>query len=244
VSELDPRHRRNRLLSALTPTDVERIAGRLEVVDLPTGVLLSEPGRPLDHVYFPTTAVVSVVNRMSTGDTVEVGTIGNEGLVGLAVFLDADVDSSHALVQVAGEGARLPVETFKEIAHGSSPFERGVLRYTQAFLTQVSQTASCNRVHSLEQRCARWLLTTHDRVGRDTFALTHEFLSQMLGVRRAGVSVAAGHLQRAGAIKYLRGRVTVVDRTLLERASCECYAVVRAVFDRLVAPLPQAPAER
>jgi CRP-like cAMP-binding protein len=224
----------NRLLQVLPAAEYEWLQPHLKPVVLNVRDVLAEPGEPFSHVYFIETGVVSVVNRMD-GATVEVGTIGNEGMAGLSVFLDSGAVASQTFVQVAGHGKRVAADVFVTGADERPGLRRILNRYTQAFLTQVSQTASCNRVHELQERCARWLLMTHDRVGgADTFMLTHEFLSFMLGVRRAGVTVAAGVLQKAGLIRYTRGKITVLDRDGLEEASCECYGVVRGHFDRLL----------
>ena len=222
----------NRVLRALPPEEYEWIAKLLEPIDLPLGVILAEPEQPLNDVYFPETAIVSVVNLMADGGVVEVGTIGREGLVGLSVFLDGGATPSRTLVQLAGGALRMSAESF--VAAGERPALRHLLhRYTHAYLTQVAQTAACNRMHDIRQRCARWLLMTHDRADAVTFSMTQEFLSFMLGVRRAGVTEAAGALQSEGLIRYVRGRVTVLDRAGLEAASCECYRIVHNHFERL-----------
>jgi CRP-like cAMP-binding protein len=168
-----------------------------------------------------------------------VGTVGNEGMAGLAVFLDADATPNRTLVQVAGDMARLPVEKFRDLTEKSPLFRHFLNRYTLAFLAQVSQTATCNRAHTIEERCARWLLMTHDRVGVDSFNLTHEFLAFMLGVRRAGVTVAAGILQKAGLITYKRGNIKILDRKGLEDAGCDCYRIVSDEFERLLSQRPR-----
>jgi CRP-like cAMP-binding protein len=225
----------NRLLNALSAAEYAWLEPHLEMVELKTKDVLGEANAPFQHVYFIQTGVASVVNVVD-GATVEVGTIGNEGMAGLSVFLDSGAPASRTFVQVPGTAKRVAADIFAVGAEERPELRRILHRYTQAFLTQVAQTASCNRMHELQERCARWLLMTHDRVGgADTFPLTHEFLSFMLGVRRAGVTVAAGMLQKAGFISYTRGRITVVDRAGLEAASCECYGIVRAHFDRLLA---------
>lgn len=226
---------RNRLLHALPPEDYAWLQPHLERVRLPTRHVLAEQNAPLAHAYFPETGIISLVNRLVDGSTVEVGTIGNEGMAGLGIILDANAVPSVTKVQVAGEFARLPADVMARAAEERPAVRRALNRYTQAFLTQVAQTAACNRAHDIEERCARWMCMTHDRVGgADTFELTHEVLAQMLGVRRAGVTVAAGILQKAGFIRYSRGLVTVLDRSGLEAAACECYGIVRAHFDRLL----------
>ena len=224
----------NRLLAALPPDDAAWLAPHLERVALEIGQVLAAPGEPYTHVYFPETAVVSVVNRMADGAGVEVGTIGNEGLMGLAVYLDAGASESQTFCQLPGPALRVPAAAVTEAA--ARPGVRRLFnRYTQAYLTQVAQGAACNRLHHLEARCARWLLMTHDRVGgADAFPLKQEFLALMLGVRRPGVTVAAGALQDAGLIRYRRASIRVLDRVGLEAASCECYGIVRRQFDQLL----------
>jgi CRP-like cAMP-binding protein len=227
---------RNLLLSALPARDAERVREHLEPVRLRHRELLFAPGEPVGHVYFPETAVVSLVSRMHDDRIVEVGTAGCEGMVGLSVFLGDDASPVEAVVQVPGVGRRMRVDAFSELAAPDGAMHRRMLRFTQAFLIQVSQTAVCNAVHLVEQRCAHWLLMTHDRAEGDAFPLTHEFLAFMLGVRRAGVTVAMHALEDAGIVDGSRGRVEVIDRSALERASCECYRIVRAHFDRLLSP--------
>lgn len=225
---------RNRLLRGLPADEYAWIAANAEPVTLKVKDTLAAEEEPFSHVYFPGSAVISVVNRVGAG-TVEVGTIGNEGMVGLTVFLEGGVIPSRTFVQVPGDAKRIPADVFAAGADARAGLRRKLKRYTQAFLTQVAQTATCNSTHEIQQRCARWLLMTHDRVvGSDAFPMTHEFLAYMLGVRRAGVTVAAGALQRAGLIRYTRGKVTVLDRDGLERASCECYGIVRSHVERLV----------
>ena len=225
---------RNRLLTALNAGDLKELLPHLEETFYPSGSILIEPNQKTEYVYFPYNCVVSLINSVSGGSTVEVGTVGNEGMAGLAIFLDSDATPSRTLVQVAGEMARLKADKFRELAEKSPGFRKFLNRYTLAFLAQVSQTATCNRAHTIDERCARWLLMTHDRVTSETFNLTHEFLAFMLGVRRAGVTVAAGILQKAGLITYKRGNITVLDRNGLEAASCECYGIVRKEFERLL----------
>lgn len=225
---------RNRILRALPEAEHDALLQQFELVTLRSGQVLIEPGAPTAHVFFPASAVLSVVNLLAQGGAVEVGTIGNEGMGGLSVFLDADAAPSQLIAQVPGDAYQMTAASLVAAAASLPSLERILRRYTHAYLTQVAQTASCNRAHDVAERCARWLLMTHDRVGgRDSFFLTHEFLAFMLGVRRAGVTVAAGILQRAGLIRYTRGRITVLDRAGLEAASCDCYGIVRAHFDRL-----------
>jgi CRP-like cAMP-binding protein len=226
---------KNRLLSALRPDDFAWLEPHLERVTLASGQVLAEPRVPLANVYFPETAVLSLVNRMADGSAVEVGTVGSEGMAGVPAFLGAEAGESQILCQIPGAALRAPAAVITAAGDARPDLRHLLNRYTQAYLTQVAQTAACNRVHAIEQRCARWLLATHDRVGGAAgFALKQEFLAVMLGVRRAGVSVAAGALQDAGLIRYRRGGVRVLDRVGLERAACECYGIVRRHFDRLL----------
>jgi CRP-like cAMP-binding protein len=228
----------NRLLGALAiiaPADAAWLEAQLEPVTLESGAMLAPAGEVLDHVYFPDTCVVSYVSRMADGSAVEVGTVGHEGLVSVTLFLDGGRSQSDALVQIPGAARRAPAAEVVAGADERPDFRRFVHRYTQAYLTQVAQTAACNRLHHLEARCARWLLMTHDRVSQgERFPLTQEFLAVMLGVRRAGVSLAANALRDAGLIRYSRGAVRVLDRAGLEAAACECYRIVRREFDRLL----------
>ncbi|MGK2961071.1 MAG: Crp/Fnr family transcriptional regulator [Gemmatimonadaceae bacterium] len=237
MSPPEQKFERNRLLRALDADDYRWIAPQLEAVTMKSGDVLAEENQPFTHVYFMGTGVASVTNQVS-GGTVEVGTVGNEGLAGLSVYLGGGGGiPSRTFVQVPGEGKRMPAAAFAAGAGERPGLQRILKRYVQAYLIQVSQTAACNRAHSVEERCARWLLMTHDRVGGGhTFPLTHQFLAYMLGVRRAGVTVAAGILQKAGLIHYTRGSITISDRTGLEAASCECYGVVAEHVDRLTCP--------
>jgi len=192
------------------------------------GHILYEQGSRIEIVYFPDTAVISLVSRMENGAAVEVGTIGNEGVVGLGLFLGADVSVPETLAQIPGNAQRMSAEDFRSALERLPGFRAIVGKCTHAFITQVSQTAACNRLHGIEQRCARWLLLTHDRVGGgDSFPLTHQFLSFMLGVRRAGVTEALGALTLAGLVKSGSGWITILDRVGLEAVCCECYAIVR-----------------
>lgn len=225
---------RNGLLAALPAQDLANILPHLEPVTLAQRSLLFEPNQPITHVYFPDTAVVSLINLLDVGGTVEVGTVGCEGIAGLPAFLHGTVSSSRAVVQIPGTALRCEEQPFARLAAAPSELHRLLLRYTLAFLTQVAQTAACNAAHLVQERCARWLLMTHDRVAGDQFPLTHEFLAFMLGVRRAGVTTAMRALQDAGMVDYTRGRIAILDRAALEGASCECYRVVRRHFDQLL----------
>jgi CRP-like cAMP-binding protein len=189
---------------------------------------------PIRHVYFPRSGLISMVIIMKDGGTSEVGVVGNEGMAGVPAFLEADRSPTEVFCQIPGECRRLPAAAFKEEIWRDGPFRTLVQRYTQALLNLVFQSTACNHHHSVDSRCARWLLMTHDRVGADEMPLTQEILAMMLGVRRPSVTVAAGMLQRAGFIRYHRGRLTVLDRAGLEAAACECYRVVRDEFDRLL----------
>ena len=224
----------NRLLDSLPRADIERLRPHLEAVSVGVKHVVYEPNGPIKHVYFPTGCVISLVTYLEDGASVEMATVGREGMVGLPIFLGADTMPSRAFGQVPGDALRITAAAFTEEIKRNGPLVRVLNRYTQALFNQVAQTTACNRVHLVEQRCARWLLQTHDRVGSDQFFLTQEFLAQMLGVRRSGVSAAAGLLQKAGLIRYARGRITILDRPGLESAACECYGVIKREFDRLL----------
>jgi CRP-like cAMP-binding protein len=228
--------RSNRLLKGLPEEDFERLNGQLRHRDAPQKERLAESGAPISEVHFPVDAVVSILTRMDDGSSVEIATIGNEGVVGLTVAWGGDGMNPRefATVQVPGEIVSVNADLFRQEVKRQGTLASLVERYTLAYFSQVSQQVACNGLHSVEQRCARWILLTHDRVGTDEFPMTHEFLAQMLGVRRASVTVTAGILQRAGFVEFGRGRVTVVDRTGLEGAACECYAVTREVYDRML----------
>ena len=229
---------RNRILAALPAADLARLAPALEPVTLDLRDVLFDVDRPIEHAYFVERGVVSVLGVMADGTAIETATIGPEGMVGMPLFHDTDRTSAQAFCQVAGEALRLPADALRREVARSDALRRLLHRYAQAMLTLVAQSSACNRVHTMRERCARWLLHTHDRVGAaegvDEFALTHSFLSQMLGVRRATVTEALGLLQRSGAIAYSMGTVAVRDRARLEAEACECYAVIRHEFDRLL----------
>ncbi|HEX5574944.1 MAG TPA: Crp/Fnr family transcriptional regulator [Gemmatimonadales bacterium] len=228
-----PKQNANQLLAALPPEDYARLRPELATVAMKLKQILWEPNRPIEAVYFPIDAVSSIL-ALTDGHTVEVGTIGNEGFVGLPVFLGATTSPGRAMVQVAGQGERLDIAVFRREAHREGRLRQLLERYTQAFMTQVSQSTACNRAHSVQQRLARWLLIVRDRVKRNEFPLTHEFLGQMLGVRRATVSETAAALQRLKLIGYHRGVITIRNGRGLERAACECYGIVRQEFERLL----------
>ncbi|HKN37552.1 MAG TPA: Crp/Fnr family transcriptional regulator [Actinomycetota bacterium] len=227
--------RGNRILDALPPEAYDRLLPALSPVSLELKDLLLESGKAIDTVYFPVSAVVSLLTTMDDGSAVEVATIGNEGIVGVPVFLGAQALGARDFyqVQVPGQVVAMAAGAFLK-STGRDPLRGLVQRYAQALFSQVTQQVACNGLHSIEERCSRWMLLTHDRVGGDEFPLTQEFLAQMLGVRRASVTVAAGILQKAGFIRYFRGRVAIVDRDGLENASCECYRIIRTEFDRLL----------
>jgi len=234
ASPYPTRQHPNRLLSLLTHADFERLRPHLEPVELEYRKSLYEADAEIDFVWFIETGVGSLVNTMVNGDAAEVGTIGNEGIVGLPLLLGDDRSPTAVYVQVPGAGLCMKAALFtKELAQSASM--RGVmLHYAHAFFNQVAQSAACNQFHTLRQRCCRWLLMTHDRMNADKFLLTQEFLAMMLGVQRSGVSAAASGLQRANLIHYSRGTVTILDRAGLERQSCECYNVAKREFDRLL----------
>lgn len=225
---------KNRLLATLPREEYERLLPNLETVSLTLKQVLYEPNELIKHVYFPTHGVGSLLNIMEGGMVVEVGTVGNEGMIGLPVFLGADKIPQQAIVQIPGDGMRMKADVFKDSVNQGSPLHGLLQRYTQTLFNQVAQSAACNCIHSIEERCCRWLLMTHDRVQSDEFPLTQEFLSDMLGVRRASVSVVAATLQKAGLIRYSRGAITILDRENLEASSCECYRIVKDEFDRLL----------
>jgi len=226
----------NRLLDSLSPAEQAGLAPHLEQVRLELKELLFEPGKPIDSVYFPMTAVASLLNLVENTSGVEIATVGNEGLVGLSVSWGINTFNPREFVQcqVPGEALVMDTETFASKVAAGGELTWLVHRYTQAFVTQIGQQVACNGLHTIEERCARWMLLTHDRVGSDEFPLTQEFLAQMLGVRRPSVTVVAGILQQAGFIRFHRGRITITDRRGLESASCGCYGVLREVFGRLV----------
>ena len=229
---------RNRILSALPPDELITLEPHLEHVALETRMVLCDPGRAIPAVVFPEDAIASQLSIMADGSAIETATVGSEGMTGIALFHGVEITPEQTFVQVPGYGHRMTAAAFRELLP-DCPTLRGMLhRFSQALYTLVAQSSGCNRKHSVDQRCARWLLLVHDRVGRDTWELTQLFLSQMLGVRRATVTVAAGALQKAGAIRYTRGRIHVVDRERLEAAACECYAVIRSTADQLLTGVP------
>ncbi len=224
----------NRLLGLLTPRDYNRLRPHLGRVPLEYKKSLYEADKKIEFVYFIETGVGSLVNTMANGQAAEVGTIGNEGLVGVPIVLGDDRAPTSIYIQVPGDGLRMPALLFKKELARSATMQVVMLRYVHALFNQVAQSAACNHFHSLEQRCCRWLLMTRDRMQSDEFLLTQEFLAMMLGVQRPGVSIAAGGLQRAGLITYKRGNVTILDGAGLKKRSCECYGISKREFDRLL----------
>ena len=224
----------NHLLAALPAEVQSRLLPNLELIDMPYGMVLYESGDTMRHVYFPVDAIVSLLYVMENGASAEVSVVGNEGFVGMALLMGGDSTPSQAMVQSAGHAYRLAAYLFKEEFHRHSEMQVLLLRYTQALITQMTQTAVCNRHHSIEQQLCRWLLLCLDRVPGDQLYMTQELMANMLGVRREGITEAAGKLQKKGAIEYGRGRITVLDRRVIEKLSCECYAVVRKETDRLM----------
>jgi CRP-like cAMP-binding protein len=224
----------NRLLSALPAPVYERLQPDLQLVPLDLGEVIYEARETLSHVYFPSSAIVSLLYTMENGSTAEMGIVGCDGVVGIAVFMGGDTTPNRAVVQSAGESLRIPLAPFRAELRRTSELHRLLLLYTQALLTHMSQSAVCNRLHSLEQRLCRWLLMSHDRLELDELTMTQELMATILGVRREGVSVVAHRLQEAGLIRYKRGHIKIIDRTGLETAVCECYQVVKAECDRLL----------
>jgi CRP-like cAMP-binding protein len=238
MGDIDQEHRRtgNRVLDALATPAFERMDVPMTSLELKVGTVLFEPDTEIDMVYFPVSGVVSLVTPLEEGAIVEVATIGNEGIVGVPHALDGGQSAVRAVSQVAGGALALSASDFRTEMRRNAQLSSIVARYTDALFGQIAQAAGCNRLHSNEERLSRWLLLSHDRVGRDEFSITQEFLAQMLGSRRATVSVSASVLQHAGLIRYSRGHLTIVDRAGLEQASCECYRVISRALDRVTAP--------
>ena len=227
----------NHLLGALSATERERLYPHLQLVPMPLGKVLYESGDVMRHVYFPTDSIISLLYVLEDGASAEISVVGNEGLIGVALFMGGETTPSRAIVQSAGFAYRLIGQLLKEEFHRNGGMQLLLLRYTQALLTQMAQTAVCNRHHSVDQQLCRWLLLSLDRLSSNKLSMTQELIANMLGVRREGVTDAAGKLQKLGVIQYARGRITVLDRPKLEKLCCECYAVVKKETDRL---LPQA----
>ena len=225
---------KNCLLAALPREEYERMLPHLGHVSFKLGEVVYESGVQMEHIYFPSSAIVSLLYLMENGASAEMGMAGREGLVGVALFMGGNTMPNRAVVQSAGGAVRMRARVLRdEFARGGA-FQRLLLRYTQALLTQMSQTAVCNRLHAIEQQLCRWLLLSHDRLGSDELVMTQELIANMLGVRREGVTVAAGRLQEQGLISYVRGRIRILDRRGLEAAVCECYRVVKDEYDRLL----------
>lgn len=229
-----PSPKQNHLLAALPANEFERLAPHLELVPLALGQMLYDPGTQMRHAFFPTTSIVSLHYVTESGASAETAGVGNEGVVGIALFMGGDTTSSSAVVQTAGQAYRLDRHELKESFDQGGALQRLLLRYTQALMTQMAQTASCNRHHSVEQQLCRWLLLTQDRLPDRELVMTQELVASMLGVRRESVTDAAGHLQGMGYISYRRGHISVLDRAGLETAACECYGVVKKELDRLL----------
>jgi CRP-like cAMP-binding protein len=228
----DPRQ--NHLLAALPTTDFERLQSHLKLIPLPLGEALYEPGIGMRYLYFPTNSIVSLLYVLADGASAEIAVVGNEGVIGVSLFMGGETTPSRAVVQSAGHAYRLPGHVLKEEFTRGGAMQHLLLRYTQALITQMAQTAVCNRHHSLDQQLCRWLLLSLDRLPTNELVMTQELIANMLGVRREGVTEAAGNLQEAGLIQYSRGRITVLNRAGLEARTCECYAVVKQECDRLL----------
>lgn len=228
----DPRQ--NRLLAALPDAARARWLPHLELADMPLGKVLYESGRTLTHVYFPTTSIVSLLYVMEDGASAEIAVVGHDGIVGISLFMGGESTTSRAVVQSAGQGLRLKASVMMREFNRAGPVLHLLLRYTQALITQMAQTAVCNRHHSLDQQLCRWLLLSLDRLPSNELVMTQELIANMLGVRREGVTEAAGDLHKAGLIRYQRGHITVLDRAGLEQRTCECYAVVKKEYARLL----------
>jgi CRP-like cAMP-binding protein len=228
--------RGNSLLAALSLEDYQKLVPQLEYIHLELGKVIYQPGETLNYIYFPISAVVSLLYTLKDRTTAEVGLIGNDGVVGLAVFLGAKTTNNQAIVQIAGDALRIKVETFMLEFDQSGSFRHLMLLHTHTLITQISQTAVCNRSHSMEQRLCRWLLLSYDRINSDELRMTHQYLAYMVGGRREAISLATKRLQTAGILRSVRGHITLLDRTALEANACECYEVVRTEFERV---LPQ-----
>jgi CRP-like cAMP-binding protein len=224
----------NHLLAALPASEFNRLSPHLELVPMPLGEVLYESGGQLKHVYFPTTSILSMLYVLEDGASAEIAVVGHEGILGISLFMGGETTPSRAVVQSAGFAYRLLADRLKDEFNRAGPLLRLLLRYTQALITQMTQTAVCNRHHSIEQQFCRWLLSSLDRLPSNSLTMTQELIANMLGVRRGGVTVAAGKLQRAGLIRYSRGHIEVLDRPRLEKVACECYSVVKLEFDRLL----------
>ncbi|MGB3692460.1 MAG: Crp/Fnr family transcriptional regulator [Spirulinaceae cyanobacterium] len=224
----------NQILAALPEVEYQRLVPHLEFVLLPLGKVILEPNEPVKEVYFPQRAMISLVSIMMDGSTTEIGLIGNEGMIGLSAILGGTGTTSRSIVQIAGTAMKLPAHIVQQEFSRGEKLQKLLLLYTQALLTQVSQSAACNRQHTIEERLARWLLSVYDCVLQDELPLTQEFIANMLGIRRSGVTVAAGTLQQAGMISYRRGKIKIINHEDLEATACECYRLVQSEFIRLL----------
>lgn len=225
---------KNHLLAALPAEEFNRLEPHLELVSLALGKVIYESGNKMTHVYFPTTAIISMLYIMENGATAEIGIAGNNGLIGSALFMGSESTSSRAVVQSTGDAIRIKAKPLQTEFDRGGLFQKLLLRYTQTLITQISQTAVCNRLHSVDQQLCRWLLINHDQLETDKLIMTQELIANMLGVRREGVTIAAGKLQEKGLIKYVRGTITMLDRKGLEKAACECYQIVMDEYERLL----------
>jgi CRP-like cAMP-binding protein len=224
----------NHLLSTLPEDEYQRLAPYFEIVTLDLGQVLYESGEQIDYLYFPTSSMISLLQTLEDGMTSEVGLTGNEGVIGIALFLGGETTPNQAIVQISGQAIRLKANLIQQEFSRGGNFQIMLLRFTQALITQISQTAICNRLHGVEQRFCRWLLLSHDRVKSNRLDMTQELIAKMLGGRRESVTVAAGRLQDAGLISYVRGQITILDRPGLEKTVCECYQVVKTEYERLL----------
>lgn len=224
----------NRLLAALSEAELELLLPDLEPVSLALGQVIYESGGQMSHVYFPTTSIISLLYLMENGATAEIGVIGYEGMVGLALFMGGQTTPNRAVVQSAGLAYQMKAKPLQDEFEKGGMFQNVLLRFTQALITQISQTAVCNRLHSVEQQLCRWLLLSYDRLHSNKLVMTNHLIANMLGVRREGITIAAKHLQKQGVISYVRGSITLLDRPRLESTVCECYHVVKREYDRLL----------
>ncbi len=224
----------NRLLAALPKIEFERLQPNLELVSLPLGQVIYESGAQMTHVYFPTDCIISLLYLMENGATAEIGVTGYEGVVGIALFMGGQTTPNRAVVQSAGSAYKMSAKVLQTEFNKGGQFQQNLLRYTQALITQISQTAVCNRLHSVEQQLCRWLLLSYDRLHSKKLVMTHNLIANMLGVRREGITLAAKQLQARGVISYVRGTITLLDRPKLEATVCECYRVVKSEYDRLL----------
>jgi CRP-like cAMP-binding protein len=227
---------KNRLLAGASAAELERLLPNLELISLKLGHVIYESGEKMDYVYFPTTAIISLLYVMENGSTAEIGVVGNDGLVGIAIFMGGDTTPNRAVVQSAGKVFKIKSSIMKDEFTRGGQFHNQCLRYTQALITQISQTAVCNRLHSVDQQLCRWLLLSHDRLPSNRLTMTQDLIANMLGVRREGITHAAKRLQEMGYISYVRGDMKILDRAGLEASVCECYQVVKSEYERLFPP--------